>query len=473
MVASRRPPFLGKYLSSMLQSNQSFRAIIKNPGFVNLWINQILVQLCYNALNFSLIIWVFLITKSDLAVSFLMFCIFLPAVLLGMFAGVFVDIYNRKKIIIIVNLGLAAIFIGLFFFKSHYSAILILAFLVNTLSQLYSPAESSAIPMIVPKHQLLSANSLFSITLFSTFLLGFGLAGPLIDVLSISAIFLIGASILFLAAILALFFPNNLYSHTDEASQIRFAIKKRQFTRIITLVITEIKSTFQVISKQFEVVFAIAIMAGVQVIIAIMAVVVPGFLETVVHINATNASYVLVIPLGVGMILGGLLIGKFGNKFPKRMVVGTAILTAGLIFLLGALAPIFSPAIKYLHLPTTLPFFYQIPLSTVLAFGAFLLGVSLVAISVPAQTVIQEYTSDHTRGKVFALLSTIMAATAIIPVLLVGTISQFFGSISVFMILGVIITFLGILALRPSLLISENWISSRLKSFLGQGHWGN
>lgn len=451
--------------------NNSLSTIVKNPGFLNLWINQILVQLCYNALNFSLIIWVFQLTQSDLAVSFLMFCVFLPAVLLGMFAGVLVDIYNRKTIIILVNLTLASLFIGLFLFKSHYSAILILAFLINTVSQFYTPAESSAIPMIVPKNQLLSANSLFSITLFSTFLLGFGLAGPLIDWLSINAIFLIGAGLLFLATFLSFFFPNNLMTTTLESQNLRTAIRHKHFADIFSLAFREIKTTFTMITKQFEVVFAISIMAGVQVVIAVIAVIVPGFLETVVHINATNASYILVLPLGLGMIISGLLLGKFGNHFSKRRVIGLAILTAGMIFLLGAIAPSISPAIKYLHLPKTLPFFYQIPLSSILALGAFLVGASLVAISVPAQTVIQEYTNEHTRGKVFAFLGMIMAATAIIPVLLVGTISQLFGSITVFVLIGIVITFCGVMALQPSILLPASWLSNRLKAFLGEGHW--
>lgn len=451
--------------------NNSFLSIIKNPGFINLWVNQIFVQLCYNALNFSLIIWVFTITKSDLAVSFLMFCVYMPAVLLGVFAGVLVDIYNRRTVIILVNIFLSLFFLGLFLFKDHYSAILIIAFLINTASQFYTPAESSAIPMIVPRSQLLSANSLFSITLFTTFLLGFGMAGPLIDFLNINVIFLAGSAILFLAAFLAVMFPKDLIAITEEGRNLRSAIKSKNLPHILGLVTKEIKGTYQTIFHHLEVVFAISIMAGVQVVIAILAVIVPGFLETVVHINATNASYILVIPLGFGMIIGGILLGKFGNNFSKRKIVGTAIITAGLIFLIGALAPVFSPAIRYLHLPKTLPFFYQIPLSTVLASGAFLLGMSLVAISIPSQTVIQEYTNEHTRGKVFAFLSTVMAATAIIPVLLVGTIAQLFGSITVFILLGIVITFFGVLAIKPSLLVSEKWISDRMRSFLGSGHW--
>ena len=80
--------------------------VIANPGFLNLWINQILVQLSYNSLNFALIIWVFKLTDSNTAVSALLFAIYLPAVILGLFTGVLVDIIDRKKSISNSNTGM-------------------------------------------------------------------------------------------------------------------------------------------------------------------------------------------------------------------------------------------------------------------------------------------------------------------------------------------------------------------------------
>src|SRR5258708_7652334 len=172
-----------------MQPNESFAQVLKNPGFFNLWINQILVQLSYNSLNFALIIWVFQLTHSNTALSTLLFAIYLPAFLFGLFAGVIVDIVDRKKIIMSINICLALLFFSLAIFKNSYPAILVIAFLVNCLGQLYAPAESSAIPMLVKKGQLFAANSIFSTTLYVSFLLGFGLAGPLIDHFGINFIF--------------------------------------------------------------------------------------------------------------------------------------------------------------------------------------------------------------------------------------------------------------------------------------------
>lgn len=71
----------------MEEKPASLKEILAHRGFVNLWINQILVQLSYNSMNFALLIWVFRLTESNTAVAALMFAVYLPAVILGLFAG--------------------------------------------------------------------------------------------------------------------------------------------------------------------------------------------------------------------------------------------------------------------------------------------------------------------------------------------------------------------------------------------------
>src|SRR5438105_10036720 len=98
-------------------SKPNFTSVTANRGFLNLWINQILVQLAYNSLNFALIIWVFRLTDSNTAVATLLFAIYLPAVIFGLFAGVLVDVADKRKIIIAIDILLAVLFFSLIFVK--------------------------------------------------------------------------------------------------------------------------------------------------------------------------------------------------------------------------------------------------------------------------------------------------------------------------------------------------------------------
>lgn len=449
----------------------TFLSVLANKGFSNLWINQILISLSYNALNFALIIWVFGLTDSNTAVSVLLLSIYLPAVILGLFAGVLVDITDRKKIIMGVDILLCFAFISLIFFKESYIAVLVITFIVNALVQFHAPAEASAMPIIVKKDQLIVANSIFSATFFSCFLLGFGLAGPLINHLGIDFVFGMGAAVLAVAFLLSLLFPS-IYGVTDEqGKKLMVAVSKKDYSAFLKIGRFEILETIRLIKGKLPVLTSIIILAGVQVVISIIAVLAPGFFEKTLQIKATDASYIVVIPLGLGIIAGGAVLGRIGSQLIKRRLVSKAIIFAGLLFFLVGIAPLISPAIRHLRYPKPLPFFYQPPLSKILITGSFLLGIAMVSILVPSQTVLQENTPEQDRGKVFATLGVAMASFSIIPIFLSGLLADFFGTTPIFIGMGLIIFLIGLFGLNPSLFFKKEWLSYRVRQFLGLGHW--
>lgn len=454
-----------------MQKNASFFEVIQHKGFLNLWINQILVQFSNNSLNFALIFWVFHLTNSNTAVSALLFAIYLPAVIFGLFSGILVDITDRRKIILAINILLSLSFLSLIFLKESYPMVLLITFFINTLGQFYSPAEASAIPLIVKRPQLLVANSLFTITMFSTFLIGFGLAGPLINNLGINTIFILGGILLFIAFLLAFKFPPMVNKADKEGRMLLKFFTSKDFNGVEKIIFLEIKKTLNIIRGKFPVLFSIIIMAGVQIIIGVLAVVISAFLEREIGIHKEDASYVLVIPLGIGMLIGGFLIKRYGSKIPKRIIVGRGVLVAGLLFLILGVAPMLSPAIKYFPKPRPLPFFYQVNLSSILVLGSLILGIAMVSIITPSQTVIQENTPEEIRGKVFSVLGVVMQGLTLIPVFLVGVLADFFGTLAVFIIMGLIIIIMGHLILRPNFYFNKNQLPLKLREFLGEGHW--
>ena len=451
----------------------TFTSVIKNRGFLNLWINQILVQLSYNSLNFALIIWVFKLTDSSAAVSALLFAIYLPAVLIGLFTGVLVDLIDRKKIIMMIDFLLALAFFSLIFFKASFLAILVIAFFVNALVQFYAPAEASAIPIIVKKEQLISANSLFSATLYTSFLLGFGFSGLLLSHLGINFVFALGGLFLTTAFLLSLIFPSIRTIPDEQGKRLVIAIRKRKYTEIREIGFFEILRTIRLIKGKLPVLISIIILAGVQVVIGILAVLIPGFLEKSLQIKATDATYVLIVPLGLGIVIGGIVLGKLGDKLVKRRLVSRAILFGGLLFFLVGIAPVISPAIRYFRHPTPVPFIYQPPLAKVLIVGSFLLGLAMVSILIPTQTVLQESTPETSRGKVFSVLGVAISAFSLIPILLSGILADIFGVTPIFIALGGSIILIGLFGLKPNLFFTREGLPLKMREFLGVGHWEN
>ncbi len=105
----------------------SFATVLANRKFLTLWLNQVLLQLSMNMLNFSLLIWVFRLTGSNAAVSLFVLSVVIPALIFGVFAGVVADILDRKKIIMMTDLGMALAILAFFLIKEQLGLILLVS----------------------------------------------------------------------------------------------------------------------------------------------------------------------------------------------------------------------------------------------------------------------------------------------------------------------------------------------------------
>lgn len=450
----------------------TFISVIGNRAFRFLWINQILIQLAFNTLNFTLIIWVFKLTDSNLAVSVLMISIYLPALIFGLLAGIFVDIADRKKIILTIDFLFALAFLFFIVIKKFYPLLLLNTFFVNSLGQFFMPIESSSIPMLVKRRQLLLANSLFSITLYGSFMIGFSLAGPILSIFGINAIFYLGFVCLSLAWLLSQNLPSIKISQGKKQESLHLLTN---FSSIVKLATTETRQTLSAIRGKISVATSIGLLAGAQGVIGVLAVLISAYMERVLHIHATDASYVVMVPLGLGMISGAYFIGKFAHGIPRRAIVIPCLILVGILFMLVALVPTIAHLIQAADLPNHIRhprFFFRAPsLSLIYALGAFLMGICAVGVIVPAQTVLQENTQEQIRGKIFGVVGVAMNLFAAVPVMLAGGLSDLFGETPIFLVMGMMIFATGLLALKPGFFFKENHLPYRMREFLGLGHW--
>lgn len=457
----------------MADPRPTFSSVVQAPGFRYLWLNQILVQLAYNTLNFTLIIWVYKLTDSNLAVSTLMLAMYLPAIFFSIFAGVFVDIADRRKIIILIDALLVFLFSLFILIKGSYLLILLDIFLINSLAQFFVPAEGSSIPMLVHKKALLIANSLFSLTLYGSFMIGFSAAGPILNFFGINTAFYLTIGFLITAFIISQNLPIIKVSRID--SRFDNFLSLRNFDNMLKITLSELKTTLSYIKGRPSIFSAILLLSFVQGIIGILAVLMPSYMEKVLKIHATDTSYFVMVPLGLGMISGALIIGRWAHNLPRRSIVIPAILIAGLLFLIAGATPTLAHLFQISDIPTRFAhprYFFRAPsVATLFAAGAYLLGLCAVGIIIPCQTVVQESTTKKVRGKIFAVLSFFMYALTSIPVLLSGALADIFGPTLLFFILGVIVFMIGLIAYKPAVFLSEKFLPLPLKNFLGSGHW--
>src|SRR3979490_1003939 len=153
--------------------------VARNPNFQKLWWAQLLASSAFNTLTYTLIIRIAERTGGNTPVSLFVLSFSIPALIFGLFAGVWVDRLDRRLVLLATNLSRAAL-IPAFYFAENWNFLLVypLAIITSLITQLFIPAEATKLASTVKKEDLHQANSLFTFTLYASFVVGPIAAGP-------------------------------------------------------------------------------------------------------------------------------------------------------------------------------------------------------------------------------------------------------------------------------------------------------
>ena len=135
-------------------------------------IGQLISILTSTIVGFSIIFWISNEFKSPTALSLAILAGFLPQFVLGLFAGVYVDRWNRKKTMFYSDLFIAFCTLCLFIVITKGYKDLSFFYLLTACrsigSTFHAPALQASIPLLVPKHHLVRVSGLYhSIQSFS------------------------------------------------------------------------------------------------------------------------------------------------------------------------------------------------------------------------------------------------------------------------------------------------------------------
>src|SRR3990172_541348 len=186
-------------------------AVFANRPFLLLWLSQAATQIGGNMVLYGLTVLVFESTgESSSAVSALLLTFLVPAVLFSAWAGVYVDRYDRRVILVVTNILRAAAFVALFFSTDYLLLVYALNIFISIMTVFFTPAEAAMIPHLVPRSQLLSANGIFTLTLNASFAIGFALLWPLVvRVAGAETLLIVGAFLYLLAAVFCFTLPSS------------------------------------------------------------------------------------------------------------------------------------------------------------------------------------------------------------------------------------------------------------------------
>ena len=171
--------------------------------FLLIWIGQLASLLGSEMTNFAITIWAWQVTGQATPLSLILFFVQTPRVIASLFAGVLVDRYSRKLLMIIGDLvaGISTIALLLLFLSNNLQIWhLYCTAAVNSLfGFIQGLAYSASLSLLVPPQQYNRATALNSVQMSGAFILAPALAGGLYPVIGLKGILIIDLVTFFMA----------------------------------------------------------------------------------------------------------------------------------------------------------------------------------------------------------------------------------------------------------------------------------
>jgi CRP-like cAMP-binding protein/predicted MFS family arabinose efflux permease len=143
-----------------------------------MWSGQLISTAGSSLTSLAASMLVFRLTGSALSVGLMLISSTAPGILIGLVAGVLVDRYDRRKILIATDLLRAGlVFLIPFLVPVHIAWLYIIISLSSTAGQFFYPAHESLLPEVASDQELAAANSFIAISSFGSTAIGFAASG--------------------------------------------------------------------------------------------------------------------------------------------------------------------------------------------------------------------------------------------------------------------------------------------------------
>lgn len=378
--------------------NNGFGALLKNRGFMLLWIGQLLSQLADKVFFVLMIALLEYYPSPGLAqnskYSTLMVAFTIPAILFGSAGGIFVDRFPKKLVMVGSDVVRGLFTLCLPLLPREFLILLVVTFAISTVTQFFAPAEQAAIPLLVRKENLLAANALFSSTMMGALIIGFAVGEPMLSLakhwlgekygqeLAVGALYILSAIIM---------------------QPIKFKENKLEEGEAAIAPWADFKEGLRYLNKNRLILNAMLQLGTLYCVFAALMVL---SIRLAAEFGLKEKQFgFFLAAAGVGMVLGAAILGTWGEKLHRKPL----------------------PLIGFLMMALVLGLFTFIN-HLALALGlCALLGIGAALIGVPMQTLIQHETPPTMLGKVFGFQNHAVNIALSLPLAITGPVTDVLG----------------------------------------------
>jgi MFS family permease len=352
--------------------------------------------------------------RPEAAVGLVMSARIIPGFFLGPAAGVFADRFDRKRLMVVCDVGRALTLASLPFVDT-VPGLVVASLVMEVFTLLWAPAKEASVPHLVPSDHLTTANSLSLAAAYGTIPIAAGLFSLLaelserlgeFELLSLvrgtqeGLAFYFDSFTFLVSAVMIWSLPLPSRNRDDRPRPSR---RRLQFG----LALRELKEGWQFVFIN-PVVRAVNLGLATGLVGGGMLVPLgPVFVTDV--LGAGQAGFgALIFALGLGVACGVIAVSVFQRRLRKEWVFVVAVFVAG--FSLGTAAS----------------------MSTMeLAAGfVFVLGICAGCVYVLGFTMLHEHVEDELRGRIFSALYTLVRLCVLIAFAVGPFLSELFGQLS-------------------------------------------
>jgi len=393
-------------------SRVPYLRVIRRPRYFPLWLGQIISNLG-DTLNYvALVVLVFRLSQSGVAVSALVLAEIVPTLALGPIAGVVIDRVDRQRLLIVVD-SVRALLVLVLAVTHILGLVYLLAALLAVGSTLFNPALQAVVPALLTEEERLAANSVAWSSGRLVQIVGASVAGGLIAWGGTTPAFLVNAaSFAFSAIMLArLSIPPRRDSPSQAgglgawASDVREGLDYARRDPFVA----------RLLPVQALTSLATGATSALLVVLA----------SAHLHLTAGDFGWLLTA-IGVGALLG---------PFLSNWLTGGRYLDVRLLF------------VPYLIRGTgdiALGLVVGLPWALVIL---FVYGLNTSTGMVASTTILQTVIPDRVRGRVFTLLDVTWAAMRLASLGLGGLLADRIGISAVYVVGGLLLVLAGVLGL--------------------------
>jgi len=369
--------------------------------------------------SFAIGLYVLNSTGSGMKFAVTLLVSFLPSLLLTPFAGVLADRFDKKKIVVNMDMLNGLLFILFFIYITlndiTLTGVYITSFLTNAITSFFGIAFEAAKPQLVYKERLQLINSLSQIIHSISNILGPVIGGLIYAFVDIK-IFILFNGISFVLSSISEMFIDFKFNLIDDNH-----INK------INDVFKDLKDGFKYVIDQKMIMGMYTFFLGMNILMSLaVQVPLPYILNT--HLNIGSEAYGIIFGcLPIGMILGALTVGIIVKKVSvKKLYISIGIVAGFLTIIIGL--PYFVPTIVISRT------------STIVYYGLIMLvfGSIISLVDVPFATHLQKNVDAKYLGRVWGILIPMIKVANPLGFLLSGVLIEIINPFLIPFICGII-----------------------------------